>query len=64
MVFRRSIFTVRPIRRGETFTEDNIRVIRPGYGMKPQYYKEIIGKHASRDIDYGMPLSEDLILEE
>ena len=64
MVFRRSIFTVRPIRRGETFTEDNIRVIRPGYGMKPKYYKEIIGKHASRDIDYGMPLSEDLILEE
>lgn len=64
MVFRRSIFTVKPIRQGETFTEDNIRVIRPGYGMKPRYYKDVLGKHASKDVDYGMPLTEDLILED
>lgn len=64
LVFRRSIFTVKPIRKGETFTEDNIRVIRPGYGMKPKYYKNIIGKKASKDLGYGLPLTEDSILEE
>lgn len=64
LVFRRSIFTVKPIKKGEQFSENNIRVIRPGYGMKPKYYKDIVGKHAAKDLDYGMPLTEDSILEE
>ena len=64
LVFRRSIFTVKPIKKGEQFSENNIRVIRPGYGMKPKYYKDIIGKYAAKDLDYGMPLTEDSILEE
>lgn len=60
-VFRRSIFTVKDIRAGDEFTEDNIRVIRPGYGMKPKYYGETIGKIAACDIRRGMPLKEDYI---
>ncbi len=61
MVFRRSIFIIKDIKTGEKFTEDNIRVIRPGYGMKPKYFKEIIGKRANCDIQRGMPLKEEYI---
>lgn len=60
-VFRRSIFTVREIKAGEKFTEENIRVIRPGYGMKPKYFKEIIGKRANCDLQRGMPMKEEYI---
>lgn len=58
-VFRRSIFAVRDIRAGEPFTEDNIRVIRPGYGIAPKYYKGLIGRACGRDIRRGEPLVED-----
>lgn len=60
-VFRRSIFVVEDIKAGDVFTVNNIRVIRPGYGMKPKFYSEVIGKHASCDIQRGMPLKEDYI---
>ena len=59
MVFRRSIFAVRDIQEGELFTEDNIRVIRPGYGVAPKYYHEIIGKSCGRNIKRGEPLKTD-----
>ena len=64
VVFRRSIFTVKEIKKGDLFTEDNIRVIRPGYGLKPKYYQEVLGKHALMDIAYGMPLTGNLVSEE
>ena len=64
IVFRRSIFTVKEIKRGDLFTEDNIRVIRPGYGLKPKYYQEVLGKRALSDIAYGMPLTDNLVSEE
>ena len=60
-VFRRSIFAVKDIRAGETFTEDNIRVIRPGYGMKPKCYSATIGKKAACDIQRGTPMKETYI---
>lgn len=55
IVFRRSIFAVRDIKEGETFTEENLRIIRPGYGLKPKYMDDLLGTQASRDIDYGQP---------
>lgn len=61
MVFRRSIFTIKGIKEGEAFSEDNIRVMRPGYGMKPKYYKGTIGKTAIYDIQRGMPLKGEYI---
>ena len=61
MVFRRSIFAVKNIKEGDKFTEENIRIIRPGYGMKPKYYGETIGKRAACDIRRGMPIKEDYI---
>ena len=60
--FRKSIFVVKDVKAGDVFTEENVRVIRPGYGMKPKFYKDIIGKTASKDIEFGTPLTEDLII--
>ncbi len=60
-VFRRSIFVVRDIKKGEKFTEDNIRIIRPGYGIKPKFFDAVLGQVALCDIKYGTPLRFDMI---
>ncbi len=61
MVFRRSVFTVKDILEGEAFTEENIRIIRPGYGMKPKYMKDVLGLKAAHDMKRGTPLTfEDM----
>lgn len=60
-VFRRSIFCVKDIAAGETLTEENIRVIRPGYGLKPKYYKDILGLKTDREIERGTPISFDVL---
>ncbi|MGV8145772.1 MAG: pseudaminic acid synthase [Alkaliphilus sp.] len=54
---RKSIFVVNSIKKGEVFTKDNIRVIRPGQGIKPKHYDSILGSVAKIDIDRGMPLN-------
>lgn len=59
--FRRSIFCVQDIQKGQKITEDNIRIIRPGNGLQPKYYKEILGQTALRDIERGTPLSFEMI---
>lgn len=59
--FRRSLFVVEDIAAGEALTAENIRSIRPAYGLAPKYYKEILGKRAVRDLKRGMPLAiEDI----
>ncbi len=57
----RSLFAVENIKSGEILTEYNVRSIRPGCGLHPKYYHEIIGKKASMDIVKGTPLSWSLI---
>lgn len=52
-VFRRSIYASSDIKKGEMFTKDNVRVIRPGYGLKPKYYDRLIGQESKRDIAFG-----------
>jgi pseudaminic acid synthase len=59
--FARSLFVVRDTKAGEIFTEENVRSIRPGYGLHPRHLKEVLGKKARRDIERGTPLSWDLI---
>lgn len=61
LVFRKSIFVVNDIKKGDFFTKENIRVIRPGYGMKPREYAGILGKRALVDIQRGMPLKKEMI---
>lgn len=60
-VFRRSLFVVRDIVHNEVLTEDNVRCIRPGYGIPAKYLNDVLGKRAARDIKRGTPLSEELI---
>lgn len=60
--FRRSLYAVKPIKAGETFTRDNVRSIRPGYGLPPKHLDEIVGRKAARDIAYGERLTRSLIV--
>lgn len=60
-VFSRSLFIVKDIAKGEPFTEYNVRSIRPGYGMKPKYLSNILGKRARSNIKKGTPLTWDII---
>lgn len=62
LVFRRSIFAVKDIKKGEKLSAENIRVIRPGYGMKPKYYEDILGKVAMRDIKRGTPITSEVLM--
>lgn len=59
--FSRSIFVVKDIKQGEKFTEENVRSIRPGFGLHPRYLKDIYEKSARKDIKKGTPLSWNLI---
>lgn len=52
----RSLFAVADIKKGETFTQDNIRSIRPGIGLKPKHQYDLLGRKAIRDIPRGYPL--------
>lgn len=56
LLVRKSIFVSADIKQGETITEQNIRVIRPGYGLKPKYYEQVLGKKAACDLSRGTPL--------
>ena len=60
-VFRRSIFAVKDIKAGELFSNDNIRSIRPGFGLHSRYLEIIIGRSAKKDIKRGTPLDWKLI---
>jgi len=55
--FSRSLFVVKDVAKGEPFTEENIRSIRPSYGLHPKYYDEVLGKRALQDLKRGTPLS-------
>jgi len=60
-VFARSLFVVKDMKSGELISEENVKSIRPWYGMRPKYLKEILGKKIRNDIKKGTPLSWDLI---
>jgi len=59
--FRRSLFCIKDIAKGESFTEENVRSIRPGYGLHPRHLKEIMGCTAQTYIPRGTPLRWDMI---
>ena len=60
-VFRRSLFVVQDVKAGEAFTAQNVRSIRPGHGLHTRHLEEVLGRHASKDIQRGTPLSWPLI---
>jgi N-acetylneuraminate synthase len=61
MIFRRSLYAVEDIQAGERFTKKNVRSIRPGYGLPPQYIEELVEKKSAYNIERGTPISFELI---
>ncbi|OGS06591.1 MAG: pseudaminic acid synthase [Elusimicrobia bacterium RIFOXYA12_FULL_51_18] len=59
--FSRSLFVVEDIKKGEALTGKNIRSIRPGDGMPPKHFHEVLGKKASRNLKRGTPLKSNMI---
>jgi N-acetylneuraminate synthase len=61
VIFRRSIYVVRDVAAGETFTAQNLRVIRPGHGMAPRELPRLIGRRAARALARGTALSPEMV---
>jgi pseudaminic acid synthase len=59
--FRRSIFTIKEISAGEKFTQENVKVIRPAFGLSPRYWEIVLKSQATRNLSKGTPLSWDMI---
>ncbi|CAL66981.1 pseudaminic acid synthase [Christiangramia forsetii] len=55
--FARSIYVTENIKKGEKITRENIRAIRPGYGLHPKHYNDVLGKSANEDLERGTALS-------
>lgn len=62
-VFSRSLFVVQDVKAGELISAENVRSIRPGYGLHPKYYNQVIGKKFSKDQERGTPLDWTCITE-
>lgn len=60
-VFRRSLFVVKDMKVGQQFTEENLRSIRPGYGLHTRYFDSIMGRCPTKDIFRGTPMSWELV---
>lgn len=61
LIFRRSLYIVKDMVKGEIFTPENVRSIRPGFGLPPKYIDIVLGKQVSRDIKRGTALSWEII---
>lgn len=59
--FSRSLFVIKDVKAGEIFTAENVRSIRPGYGISPSYINTILGKKANKDVYRGTPLTWEFI---
>jgi N-acetylneuraminate synthase len=61
LVFRRSIYIAKPVKAGDVLTPDNLRCVRPGLGLPPRYYEQLLGRKVGRDAPAGTPMSWDLL---
>lgn len=58
---RRSLFVAEDMKAGDVITEQNVRSVRPGYGLPPKYLPEILGKRVNRDLEKGIPFQMGFI---
>ncbi len=61
LIFRRSLYIVQDMKKGDMLTRENLRAIRPGMGLAPKYYDPLLGKRVARNVKRGTPLQWDLI---
>lgn len=59
--FRRSLYVVKDMNAGDVFTEENLRAIRPGYGLPPKYFDSLLGKRVKHAVKKGTPVNWDLL---
>ena len=57
-MFKRSIFVSKDIKKNENFTKDNLKIVRPSYGLDPIYFKTVIGKKCKQNLKFGTPLQK------
>jgi pseudaminic acid synthase len=61
--FSRSLYIAENIKSGEIFTDKNLRSVRPGFGLHPKYFNEIIGKKSNQDLEKGTPMSFNFLTQ-
>jgi len=61
VVFRRSIYVTKDLKKGDTLTIDNIRRVRPGYGLDPKHYENVLGKAVCCDVPENTALSFNML---
>ena len=59
--YRRSIYVSKSIKKGEKFTTNNLKIIRPAYGLHPKYFDRVVGKISKNNIKLGTPLKKKFI---
>jgi pseudaminic acid synthase len=59
--YRRSLFVAEDVQKGDAVTKENVRSVRPGYGMPPKYFDEVLGRTFNADYKAGTPLAEELL---
>ena len=61
-IFRRSLYIAEDMNSGDIFTKDNLRIVRPGEGLKPKYYDKVLGRKVNCDVKKGHPVSWGLLV--
>ena len=61
LVFRRSLYVIKDMKAGDIFTKDNLRIIRPGFGLPPKYYDMVLDKKINMDVKRGTPVSWEMV---
>ena len=60
---RRSLYIAVDMKTGDIFTKENLRCIRPSYGLPPKYYDTVLGKRVKKDVKKGTPMSWELVAD-
>jgi N-acetylneuraminate synthase len=61
MKFRRSLYIAKDMKAGDVLTRENLRIVRPGYGLPPKYFDALLGKAVKKDIPKGTPVHWDIV---
>jgi pseudaminic acid synthase len=61
LIFRRSIYIAQDLKAGDVLTRENLRCVRPGMGLAPKHYEELLGRRVQRDVKKGTPMSWNLV---